>query len=184
MAWKYLGAAALAGGIFYGIASVESADAQQDLGLQEFSQADLGHEDLSQQPLAAKVSVSQPTPVVSAQDVGASQPAQPAAATSPSDTSPAIVAVTITDLDQLKDRYRDLTKEEITQEISDLEANLRDADMIARANAQQLSATEMQDLSDILQNLDALRLVKLERKLDAITARIKNRPVISTDELP
>lgn len=184
MAWKYLGAAALAGGLFYGITSVASTDGHEDLGSQGLGSLGLGAQgsegyvqtDLDQQSQPATETVSPATPVG---DVGVSQSAAIAA---PRDAGSA--AITITDLDQLKDRYRDLTQEEITQEISDFEAKLRDADMIARANAQQLSASEMQELSDILQNLDALRLIKLERKLDAITARLKNRPVISTDELP
>lgn len=71
-------------------------------------------------------------------------------------------------LRELKASYADLLDEELKNEIRSIEGEIEAADYINRSNRNELSADEAQYFSDRLQNLDALRLVKLERRLKRV----------------
>lgn len=176
MLLKYLGVAIAIGGISYGIISFVDQDRVEE-SVQREEPSEIAPKALVQNGSAAARHTDMPTKKIRELDTSV-------AITSPSDAGSAgtAVSVSIVDLDTLKDSYRDLTDDEIAGEISDLEAGLEEADLIARANANELSPGDMQDLSDRLQNLDALRLVKMERKLAKIKSRIRSRPARTTDE--
>lgn len=174
MLWKLLGTAAAIGGIGYGILAYVSADPIDDADITSEHQAVS-----MQQPIQHHVDQN-----LAENDHEPPQTPKQPISTGAGDAGSAAPKLKVVNLDDLKAQFRDLSDDEVKVEISDLEASLQERDLIARANNNELSRAEMQDLSDTLQNLDALRLVKLERKLAEITARIRNKPVIRADDLP
>jgi hypothetical protein len=69
-------------------------------------------------------------------------------------------------LHQMVEEYRDLSSNELQERLTELTTKLDEGQWVARANAGELTSDEMDELVELMQNEDALKLVALERNVE------------------
>lgn len=90
-------------------------------------------------------------------------------------------AIEVKDLKQLKKSYIDLQDDEIEEEIAVILAEIESDELISKSNSESLDVVGRQRLSNLLQQLDALRLVKVRRKMDRLR-KLAAKPLDSRSE--
>lgn len=90
-------------------------------------------------------------------------------------------AIEVKDLKQLKESYIDLQDDEIEEEIAVILAEIESDELISKSNSESLDVVGRQRLSNLLQQLDALRLVKVRRKMDRLR-KLAAKPLDSRSE--